>query len=109
MRMLEIVARWETILMIAGFGAVIGWRLVRSAAFDGLFRASDGTFSPSRVQMLVATLAAAGQYLLAVLHNPQHLPTIPSGMLMAVGGSQVVYLGLKAWNIFGLVRKDRVD
>jgi hypothetical protein len=105
MRMLEAVARWETILMIAGFGAVIGWRLMRSAAFDGLLRASDGTFSPGRVQMLVATLGAAGQYLLAVLHNPQHLPTIPPGMLMAVGGSHAMYLGLKAWNIFGTGQK----
>jgi len=105
MRMLETVARWETILLIAGFGAVIGWRLMRSAAFDGLLRASDGTFSPGRVQLLVATLGAAGQYLLAALHDPTHLPNVPSGMLMAVGGSQAVYLGLKAWSIFGPSQK----
>ena len=100
MRMLEAVARWETILLIAGFDAAIGWRLIRSAGFDGLLRANDGTFSPGRVQLLVATLGASGQYLLAVMHDPTHLPAVPSGMLMAVGGSQVVYLGLKAWNNF---------
>jgi hypothetical protein len=101
MRILQVVARWEAILLLAGFGAVIGWRLIRSAAFDGLLRANDGTFSPGRVQLLVATVGAALEYLLGVLHDPTHLPTIPSGIVMAVGGSQAVYLGLKAWNIFG--------
>jgi len=101
MRMLEAVAHWEAILLIAGFGVVIGWRLIRSAAFGGLLRANDGTFSPGRVQLLVATLGAALEYLLGVLHDPMHLPAIPSGIVMAVGGSQAVYLGLKAWNIFG--------
>jgi hypothetical protein len=105
MRILEVVARWEAILLIAGFGAVIGWKLMRSAAFDGLLRANDGTFSPGRVQLLAATLGAALHYLLAILHDPTRLPTIPSGIVMAVGGSQAVYLGLKAWNIFGRGQK----
>jgi len=94
-------ARWEFILLIVAFGVVTMWRLLKSAVFDGLLRAADGTVSPGRIQLLVLTVLTALQYLLATIHDPSHLPAVPSSLVAATGGSQVVYLAAKAWSIFG--------
>jgi hypothetical protein len=101
MRLLVIVARWETILLIAGFGVVTLWRLFQSVSFAGLLRSADGTMSPGRAQLLVLTIFTALQYLLTTMHDPTSLPHIPSGVVIALGGSQAIYLGTKAWSIFG--------
>lgn len=101
MQVLLTVARWEIIILATAFGAVTGWKLFQSGSLAGLLRSADGTFSPGRVQLLVLTVMTALQYVLATLHDPSHLPAIPSALLMATGGSQTVYLGAKAWGIFG--------
>lgn len=102
MLLLQTVARWELIILITSFGVVTLWRLLKSASFAGLLRSSDGSLSPGRIQMLMLTVLAALQYLLTTLHDPSHLHTLPSGVVAAVGGSQLIYLGAKAWNMFGL-------
>ena len=101
MRLLVTVARWEMIVFIAAFGGVTLWKLFQSVSFAGLIRSSDGTMSPARIQMLVLTLLTALQYLLATIRDPSHLPAVPQGLVMGIGGSQALYLGAKAWNIFG--------
>jgi hypothetical protein len=75
--------------------------LFQSVSFDGMLRSSDGTLSPGRIQMLVLTVLTALQYLLTTVHDPTHLPHIPEGLVIAMGGSQAIYLGAKAWSIFG--------
>jgi sulfite exporter TauE/SafE len=105
MRLLASVARWETIALIASFGIVTLWKLFQSASFSGLLRSSDRTLSPGRVQLLVLTILTALQYLLATMHDPSHLPPVPADLVKVLGGSQFVYLGAKAWDIFGLNRK----
>src|SRR5438105_1081045 len=105
MRLIANVARWETIVLIVLFGVVTLWKLFQSASFAGLIRSSDGTLSPGRVQLLVLTILTAIQYLLATIGDPSHLPAIPSNLVMALGGSQTVYLGAKAWTVFDLKRK----
>ena len=88
-------------LLIAAFGVVTLWKLFHTADFRGLLRADDGTVSPGRIQLLVLTVMTAMQYLLATMHDPSHLPTIPASLVAVLGASQAVYLGLKAWSIFG--------
>jgi hypothetical protein len=101
MDMLANAARWALIILITAFGAVTLWKLFHSASFAGLLRSSDGTLSPGRIQLLVLTVLTSLQYLLATIHDPSHLPALPSNLVMALGGSQLVYLGSKAWSIFG--------
>jgi hypothetical protein len=102
MRLLETTARWELIVLITSFGVVTLWRLFKSGSFSGLLRSADGTLSPGRIQLLTLTVLAALQYLLETMHDPSHLHSLPSGVVAAVGGSQLVYLGSKAWNVFSL-------
>lgn len=106
MRLLASVARWETIILVASFGIVTLWKLFQSGSFAGLLRANDGTLSPGRVQLLTLTVLTALEYLLTTIHDPSHLPAIPAGLVAALGGSQAIYLGAKAWNIFGVKPKN---
>ena len=101
MGLLASVAHWETIALIASFGIVTLWKLFQSASFSGLIRANDGTVSPGRIQLLVLTILTALQYLLATLHDPSHLPSVPADLVKVLGGSQAVYLGAKAWSMLG--------
>ena len=95
-------ARWEGIILVSAFGFVTMWRLIRSGSMDGLLRAGDGGFSPGRVQLLVLTVFAAMQYLLTTIRDPSQLPVIPAGLVTAVGGSHLLYLGSKALDVFRL-------
>jgi hypothetical protein len=101
MRWLEITARWELIILIASFAVVTLWRLFKSASFAGLLRASDGSLSPGRIQLLTLTVLTALEYLLTTMRDPSHLHALPSSLVGAVGGSQLLYLGAKAWSSFG--------
>jgi hypothetical protein len=101
MRLLFITARWELIFLIASIGAVTLWKLFNSQSFAGLLLAQDKTISPGRVQLLMLTLLTAFQYLLATIQDPSHLPQPPASLVTAMGGSQLVYLGAKAWTLFG--------
>lgn len=57
--------------------------------------------SAQRVQLLVATLAGAGQYLLAVLTHPgPGLPEVPQQILALMGLSHISYLGGKGYSFF---------
>jgi hypothetical protein len=105
MELLVKAARWEMIILVVCFAGVTLWRLLSSGSLAGILRSSDGTFSPGRVQLLVLTILTALEYLLATIHDPSHLQTIPSGLVTVLGGSQAVYLGSKAIDVFGLFRK----
>jgi hypothetical protein len=109
MRLLFTAARWEVITLLVAFGVVMIWRLCRTGSFAGLLRAHDGSFSPGRTQLLVITIGAALQYLLATIHDPSHLPAMPQSLVAALGGSQAIYLGTKAWSIFGSKRNNMED
>jgi hypothetical protein len=107
MRLLAIAARWEMITLVTGSGAITLWKLLQSGRLAGLLRSDDGTLSPGRIQMLMLTVFTAFQYLLGVMHDPSHMPALPRDLVLALGGSQSVYLGAKAWTIFG--QKDKQE
>ena len=60
------------------------------------------SFSPARLQMLIATVVVAAQYLHAVVTcaPPGSLPKLPAAAVAVLGGSQAVYLGGKALDTF---------
>ena len=109
MQLLAVVGRWELITFVAALGAIVLWKLFQSGSFAGLLRAGDGSFSAGRAQLLTLTILVALQYLLATIHDPSCLPLIPANLVAVLGGSQAVYLGAKAWNIFGWNRNDSED
>ena len=53
----------------------------------------DRSFSPERVQLLLATLASAFAYLSQIAKDPTHFPDISQSWLMLYGGSHALYLG----------------
>jgi hypothetical protein len=57
-------------------------------------------FSPERVQLLLFTLGAASYYLTLVLNNPNPgtFPPLPGSWPAALGGSNALYLGGKAYS-----------
>jgi hypothetical protein len=106
MRLLLTTARWEFIILVTAYAVVTLWKLFQSQSFAGLIRASDGSLSPGRIQLLTLTILTALQYLLTTLHDPSRLHALPPGVVAVMGGSQTLYLGAKAWTIFGRQRND---
>ena len=99
---LPLLARYAALLLIAGFGLVVGWKLLTGGIVtDGLLASfADGKrrSSPGRLQLLLFTIVAAVQYLSAVWRNSsaESLPAPPQELLAVLAGSQAVYLGGKA-------------
>src|SRR5260221_12022500 len=106
MQTLATTARWEMIILITSFGSVTLWKLFYSASFAGILRSGDGTLSPGRIQLLTLTVLIAMQYLLATIHDPSQLHPLPPNLVAALGVSQLVYLGPKAWTIFRPKRRN---
>src|SRR5258708_3540957 len=100
MELLIHTARWEGILLFVAFAAVTMKQVLTKAQLSGLMRAPDGSFSPGTAQMLVLTILTAMQFLLMTIHDPSHMPVLPPNLVEALGGSQLVYLGAKAWATF---------
>ena len=93
--------RWGLTALIAGFGAAILWKLLTSGVrLRGVLLAQDGSVSPGRVQLLLATLFTAWRFLPGIMHHPAHWPDISGGLVMMMGGSQIVYLAAKAWSLY---------
>jgi hypothetical protein len=91
----------------AGFLGVILFNIANgkislAGLLDTKGPAGPPTFSPARLQMLIATIVVAGQYLHAIVVNPlqNSLPTLPPAAVAVLGGSHAVYLGGKAIDAF---------
>ncbi len=95
---------WETAILLGGFFGAIFWKLLTGGiSLQYLLygdSAGGGTsFSPGRLQLLMVTLMVAMQYLVQVISSPTQFPHIPQFWIVALGGSQAVYLGGKAWSL----------
>jgi hypothetical protein len=93
--------------LILGIAAIVLLQIVMGRIrFDGLLDTKDASgrrsFSPARLQLLIFTVVVAGRYLHAVLVNPSQdsLPDLPPGVIAALGGSHLTYLGGKAFTTF---------
>ena len=110
MSALPILARLETIFLVAGFAAVILWKLLTGGIrLEGLLQAGNGDsgFSPGRAQLLAITIFTSMYYLIQTVHEPSRIPQIPSGLVTALGGSQAIYLSGKAWSMLGGLIKEK--
>lgn len=110
------LAAFEAVILVVGFFGVIVYKLVVGAIPLGSLLYSkdpDGrsTFSPARLQLLIFTVAVAARYLNQVIANPRQdsLPTLPTSVLIALGGSHAAYLGGKVVSAYiqPLLKKNR--
>ncbi len=96
MAFLSQVIIWEVwALLFALFATVVLQLLTGQINSSRLLMRKDGnrSFSPERVQLLLATFAAAFEYLSQVLKDPSHLPEVTPRWIALLGGSHAVYLG----------------
>lgn len=89
------------ILWLGAIAMIVVWKLfTRSISLAGLLQGdrSNGEtfFSPGRVQLLIATVLFVANMMSQVIADPTTLPVIRPELLLALGGSQAVYLGGKA-------------
>jgi hypothetical protein len=92
--------RWEGLgLLFALFGVVAIQTLTGQISTAGLLMKKEGdrSFSPERVQLLIATLASAFQYLTQLAKDPTHFPQVPASWLLLFGGSHSLYLGRRLY------------
>ena len=73
----------------------------RSAAGPSTRRWTSG-LSSSRIQLLVVTIGVSIFLLAKVVRDPGEFTEIPTGLLVLVAGSQIVYLARKANNLMAL-------
>jgi hypothetical protein len=82
--------------------AAIGWHLMTGhIELTGMLYERDSTgklvYSPARLQLLVASMLGALQFLWQFTDNPARLPAANPLILLGLGTSQVSYLVSKAW------------
>lgn len=93
--------------LLLGFFGVVLWKILSGEiSLEGLLDSFDHlgkrSYSPGRAQLLIVTAAVAAKYVMAVIQNPhrESLPGLPVELVAALGGSQAIYLGGKAWTTF---------
>src|SRR5947209_3479648 len=106
------------LFLVGGFFVVFAWKLLMGEIRlnyllygDRRDRSGGGytkSFSPGRVQLLMVSTLTAGYYILQVIHDSAKFPEIPTAWIVALGGSQAIYLGGKAQSmLFGI--RDIID
>jgi hypothetical protein len=101
------IVRWEILSFLVALAATVVFQLLTGRInMNGLLRVklgeSRGNLSPPRVQLLLATLGAAMYYVLATLETAKmgKLPELPDAWPAVLGGSNLIYLGGKAYARF---------
>ena len=62
-------------------------------------RRRTGELSPSRIQLLVVTIGVSIYLLAKVVRDPGEFTEIPTGLLLLLAGSEILYLTRKANNL----------
>ncbi len=98
------ILHFEAVGFLFALAVVVAFQLLtRQINLRGVFHRKDGSgqTSPERVQLLLATIAAASHYLTQVAQAPPGtMPDIDNNWLYLMGGSSSIYVLHKAWNIF---------
>lgn len=104
------LVKWEVLLFLLALTAAVTVQLLTGeintrqllyGRISGRRRKEDQYyFSPERVQLLIFTLAAALHYVALVFTNsqPGRFPNVPATWPAILGGSNLVYLGGKAYS-----------
>jgi len=98
------ILHFEATAFLFGLAAIVAYQLLTGQInLQGILQRKDGTgqTSPERIQLLLATLAAAARYLAAVAQSHSGtLPDIDNNWLYVMGGSSGIYVAHKAWSTF---------
>src|SRR5271165_5744603 len=108
MDFLLMVVRWEVLIFLLGLAGIVAYQLLTGEINTRYLlygtvtgrKENDGRyFSPERVQLLVFTLGAALYYLMQAMTTAKSgkFPDIPESWPVAMGGSNAIYLGGKAY------------
>ncbi|MCH8876459.1 MAG: hypothetical protein IIA89_06505 [Chloroflexi bacterium] len=103
------VLRYEVLLFLGALALIIFYQLLtgkinmrrllfakgRSAAGPSTRRRTSG-LSPSRIQLLIVSIGVAIYLLAEALRDPSRFPEIPTGLLLILAGSEILYLTRKA-------------
>lgn len=105
METLGTTLRYEMMILLVVLIVLVGYKLmVRQINTDGLMldKTSGRSFSPARLQMLAVTMTIALYYMLLVFEaeDTGRLPDLPNELLLALGGSHIIYLGGKLYGMF---------
>ena len=99
--------RYEVMFLLFGLAAVVAAQMLGGEInTKGLLYDSDShgkrSLSPGRIQLLLLTMATAGQYLTQVLGNlnQSSLPPVNNELVTGLLGSNAVYLTGKFYNKF---------
>jgi hypothetical protein len=93
---------WETSLLLGGFALIIFYQILSGRInTSGLLQEKNGKgeLSWGRVQLLLFTFVFAFIYLFQVLDHPLQFPEVPQEWLLLLGGSNLLYLGEKTYNL----------
>jgi hypothetical protein len=98
---ISLILHYELIVFLYSLGAIVAYQLLAGKInTQGLLQQKNGSgeTSPERVQLLLATLAAAARFLseASTAQNGQ-MPDIGNEWLYLIGGSSALYLLRKSW------------
>ena len=97
------LAEWVGFLLFGGLFGVVFWKLASgSIPLDQILETGGPSSSSSarRAQSLAVTLFVAAYYLIHVIQNPKQFPELPGVLMAILAGSQSIYLGAKALDLF---------
>ena len=117
------VLRYEVLLFLGVLALIVTYQLLTGkinarrmllakgrAAVGPSTRRWTGELSPSRIQLLVVTIGVSIYLLAKVVRDPGEFTEIPTGLLLLMAGSQILYLPRKANNLMpfpGILRSIR--
>ncbi len=107
MQMLMTFVRYEVDFMLVSLALIVVYQLLTGQINTARLLEDKGKtpqLSPERVQLLMVTLVGALFYLTQAVSHPSQFPTLPRELLALLGGSNLLYLGGKA---FPLIRSQR--
>lgn len=105
----------EVVVLLAGLGSLVGYRLLTGqiSTADLFLNRATGGLSATRIQLLLVSLGAAAAYMAlaieAVRRGTPELPAVPGLLLLLVGGSHATYLGRKGYLGMSLRRQRSGD
>ena len=94
--------QWEIGLFLGALALIIFCQILSGRINTrGLLQEKNGQggLSGGRLQLLLITIIFALTYLFQIMNHPTRFPEIPQEWLLLLGGSNVVYLGEKTYNL----------
>ncbi|MGQ3686085.1 MAG: hypothetical protein ACUBOA_13925 [Candidatus Loosdrechtia sp.] len=79
----------------------------RGVLCEKIHTAKTRRYSVVRVQLMIFVVVSAFYYVSQVIENPTEFPPVPNELLLALGGSQMVYLAGKSYSFLSLLDREK--